>query len=152
MSTREATRAVETEGALDAEAIRARDSRIIHPWQNLQTIDRSGNHALTRAEGIYVYDLEGKRYIDAPAGMWCINVGYGRREIADAVARQLVEMPYDSPWSFSNVPAADLAERLVALAPGDLKHVFYTTGGSTAVETALRFVMFYNNIRGRPEK
>ena len=152
MSTREAAGAVETADALDAEELRTRDSRIIHPWQNLQTIDRSENHGLVRAEGIYVYDLEGKRYIDAPAGMWCTNVGYGRREIADAVARQLVEMPYDSPWSFANLPAANLAERLIALAPGDLNHVFFTTGGSTAVETALRFVMFYNNIRGRPEK
>jgi len=61
-------------------------------------------------------------------------------------------MPYDSPWSFTNVPAAQLAERLTALTPGDLNHVFFTTAGSLAVDTALRFVMFYNTILGRPEK
>jgi adenosylmethionine-8-amino-7-oxononanoate aminotransferase len=152
MTSQYAGRAFETGGALTEEEFRAKDSRIIHPWQDLKTADRSENHALTRAEGIYVYDLEGKRYIDAPAGMWCINVGYGRREIADAAARQLMDLPYDSPWYFANVPAAEFAERLIALAPGDLKHVFYTTGGSTAVDSALRFVMLYNNILGRPEK
>ena len=152
MSAQEAARKLASEGTVDAEDFRARDSRIIHPWQDLQTANRSENHPLVRADDIYVYDLEGKRYIDAPAGMWCINVGYGRREIGDAVARQLAEMPYDSPWSFANAPAAELAERLIALTPGDLKHVFFTTGGSTAVDSALRFVMFYNNIRGRPEK
>jgi adenosylmethionine-8-amino-7-oxononanoate aminotransferase len=152
MSSQDAVSAAMTGGGLTEEEFRAKDSRIIHPWQDLKTADHSENHALVRAEGIYVYDLEGKRYIDAPAGMWCINVGYGRREIADAAARQLMEMPYDSPWSFANVPAAEFAERLIALTPGDLKHVFFTTGGSTAVDSALRFAMFYNNILGRPEK
>jgi adenosylmethionine-8-amino-7-oxononanoate aminotransferase len=152
MSSQDAVSAATTGSGLTEEEFRAKDSRIIHPWQDLKTANCSENHALTRAEGIYVYDLEGKRYIDAPAGMWCINVGYGRREIVDAAARQLMEMPYDSPWSFANVPAAEFAERLIALAPGDLKHVFFTTGGSTAVDSALRFVMFYNNILGRPEK
>jgi adenosylmethionine-8-amino-7-oxononanoate aminotransferase len=152
MSSQHAVPAPVTGSGLTEEEFRAKDSRIIHPWQDLKTADHSENHALVRAEGIYVYDLEGKRYIDAPAGMWCINVGYGRREIADAAARQLMEMPYDSPWSFANLPAAEFAERLIALTPGDLKHVFFTTGGSTAVDSALRFVMFYNNILGRPEK
>ncbi len=73
-------------------------------------------------------------------------------EIADAVAAQITEMTYCSPWSLTSGPAARLAERLAALAPGDLNNVFFTTGGSTAVDSALRFVMFYNNVRGRPEK
>jgi adenosylmethionine-8-amino-7-oxononanoate aminotransferase len=84
--------------------------------------------------------------------MWCVNAGHGRREIANAMATQGAQLSYISPWSHPTAPAARLAERLAAVAPGDLDHVFYTTGGSTAVDSALRFVMFYNNVLGRPQK
>jgi len=134
------------------EDIQAKDNKFVHPWENLKMLGQNKRPVLTRAEGIYVYDSEGNRYIDGPAGMWCVNVGYGRREIADAVAKQMIEMPYDSPWSFASIPAAQLAERLTALTPGDLNHVFFTTAGSLSVDSALRFVMFYNTILGRPEK
>jgi len=134
------------------EEIQAQDNKFVHPWEDLKTLGKNKRHVLTRGEGIYVYDSDGNRYIDGPAGMWCVNVGYGRTEIAEAVAKQLNEMPYDSPWSFTNVPAAQLAERLTALTPGDLDHVFFSTAGSLAVDSALRFVMFYNTILGRPEK
>jgi adenosylmethionine-8-amino-7-oxononanoate aminotransferase len=134
------------------EEIQAKDNKFVHPWENLKTLGQNKRHVLTRGEGIYVYDSDGNRYIDGPGGMWCVNVGYGRREIADAVARQLSEMPYDNPWAFANIPAAQLAERLTVLTPGDLNHVFFTTAGSLSVDSALRFVMFYNTILGRPEK
>jgi len=134
------------------EAIQSKDNKFIHPWEDLKNLGENKRPVLTRADGIYVYDSDGNKYIDGPAGMWCVNVGYGRREIADAVGKQLAEMPYDSPWSFTNVPAAQLAERLTAHTPGDLNHVFFTTAGSLAVDSALRFVMFYNSILGRPEK
>jgi adenosylmethionine-8-amino-7-oxononanoate aminotransferase len=84
--------------------------------------------------------------------MWCVQIGYGRREMAEAIADQVVNLAYNSPWGSTSVPAAQLAERLAGYAPGDLKHVFFTTGGSTAVDSALRFIMFYNNVLGRPEK
>jgi putrescine---pyruvate transaminase len=144
--------AQETDVSPEIAAVRAKDNRIVHPWEDLRRLGHNERNTIAKAEGIYIYDMRGRRYIDAPAGMWCVNVGYGRREIADAVAKQLVEMPYDSPWSFANLPSAALTERLIEYAPGDLKHVFYTTGGSTAVDSALRFVMFYNSILGRPEK
>ncbi len=134
------------------EEIQAKDNKFVHPWEDLHNLGKNKRHVLTRAEGIYVYDSDGKRYIDGPAGMWCVNVGYGRSEIADAVAKQLTEMPYDSPWSFANIPAAQLADRLTAYTPGDLNYVFFTTAGSLSVDSALRFVMFYNTILGRPEK
>jgi adenosylmethionine-8-amino-7-oxononanoate aminotransferase len=143
-------------GALEVgggtEDIQAKDNKFVHPWENLQDLGQNKRHVLTRADGIYVYDSDGNRYIDGPAGMWCVNLGYGRREIADAVAKQLIEMPYDSPWSFTNIPAAKFAERLTSLTPGDLNHVFFTTSGSASVDSALRFVLFYNTILGRPEK
>ena len=90
--------------------------------------------------------------IDGPAGMWCVNVGHRRKEIADAISEQLMSLPYVSPWYMTSGPAAELASRIAEHTPGDLNHVFFTTGGSTAVETALRFAMFFNNVLGRPEK
>jgi adenosylmethionine-8-amino-7-oxononanoate aminotransferase len=128
------------------------DNAVVHPWENLQTLDDNHRTIVTRSEGIYIYDSDGNRLIDGPAGMWCVNVGHGRKEIADAIAEQALAMPYYSPWSLGTAPAAELAQKLAALSPGDLDHVFFTTGGSTAVDSALRFVMFFNNYLGRPEK
>ncbi len=84
--------------------------------------------------------------------MWCINVGHRREELARVMYDQAMELSYNTPWYTMNAPSAELSKRLADHAPGDLNHVFYTTGGSSAVETALRFMQFYNNVRGRPEK
>ena len=84
--------------------------------------------------------------------MWNVNVGHGVKEIADAVYEQITKMPYASPFTESTEIAHDYASRLVKYAPGDLKRVFFTSGGSSAVDSALRFVMFYNNVSGRREK
>ena len=136
----------------DTERLRAQDRHWIHPWENFKTVDTIERTIIAQAEGIYVYDSDGNRLIDGPGGMWCVNIGHGNGEIADAVAEQIRRMSYFSPWSLSNPPAAELSEKLAELAPGDLKHVFFTTGGSTAVDSALRFVMYLNNCLGRPEK
>ena len=103
-------------------------------------------------EGIYVIDPEGRRYIDGPGGMWCMQIGYGRKEMADAMAEQAVRLTYASPWFFATEPSAVLARKLAELAPGDLDQVFFTTGGSTAVDSAIRFTHFYHNVLGLPEK
>jgi adenosylmethionine-8-amino-7-oxononanoate aminotransferase len=84
--------------------------------------------------------------------MWCVNIGHGREEMARAVYDQIMQLPFTSPWSLTTGPAALFSQALAAEAPGDLNHVFFTTGGSTAVDSALRFVQFYNNVRGKPEK
>ncbi|MCL4142439.1 UNVERIFIED_CONTAM: hypothetical protein GTU68_007134, partial [Idotea baltica] len=84
--------------------------------------------------------------------MWCVNVGHGRQEIIDAIAKQLGELSYFSPWTMSVPITTKLAERMASISPGDLNNIFFTTGGSTAVDSALRFVFFYNNCLGRPEK
>ena len=118
-------------------------------------LDKLGLEALPRldrAEGIYVYDDTGRRLIDGPAGMWCTQIGYRRPEIAEAIARQAMALSYTSPWYMNNAPAITLAEKIASLTPGDLNRVFFTTGGSTAVDTALRFVEFFNNLLGRPQK
>jgi len=135
-----------------ADEVREWDNRnVLHPWHSMG-VDDSDYLIASGAEGIYVYDAEGRRYIDGPGGMWSTQIGYGRREMADAIAEQIVRLPFTSPWSSTNSPAAALAAKIAAEAPGDLNNVFFTTGGSTAVDSALRFVHFYNNLRGRPEK
>ncbi|MDZ7841855.1 MAG: aminotransferase [Gammaproteobacteria bacterium] len=139
-------------GGNETSTLRAGDNHFVHPWEALADFGQNARTIITRGEGIHLYDSDGNAMIDGPGGMWCVNVGHGRREIADAVAAQITEMAYCSPWSLTSGPAARLAERLAALAPGDLNNVFFTTGGSTAVDSALRFVMFYNNVRGLPEK
>lgn len=104
------------------------------------------------ADGIYLWDAKGKRYIDGQGGMWCMQIGFGRQEMADAIAAQVMQMPYASPWSFTSEPPAVLAQMIAERAPGDLNAVYFTTGGSTAVDTALWTAMFMNKRLGRPNK
>ncbi len=125
---------------------------VLIPAQEMARLGKTTQPVLTRAEGIHVYTEDGRRLIDGPAGMWCAQVGYGRREIVDAIAEQAMTLPYASPWYMATSPAARLAEKIASLTPGDLNRVFFTTGGSTAVDSALRFCEFYNNVQGRPQK
>lgn len=132
--------------------LQAYDNLVVHPWENLQSAGKNERTIIGRSEGIYVHDTDGNRLIDGPAGMWCMNIGHGRTEMAEAIAQQACQMSYYSPWALANAPAAELANLLAELSPGDLNHVFFTTGGSTAVDSALRFVMFFNNFLGRAQK
>ena len=128
------------------------DRHFVRPWQDVTSIGQETWTALVGSTGIYVNDAEGNELIDGPGGMWCVNVGHGRKEIIDAVAKQMGELSYFSPWSMSSPATTEFARRLADIAPGDLNNVFFTTGGSTAVDSALRFVFFYNNCLGRPDK
>ena len=132
--------------------LKQHDNLFIHPWDDMVKIGKHERTLLNKGEGVYVYDSEGNRLLDAPAGMWCVNVGHGREEIAQAVYDQIMALTYVSPWSMTTGPAAEFAAQIAEQSPGDLNHVFYTTGGSTAVDSALRFVHFYNNMRGKPNK
>lgn len=129
--------------------LQANDNLFVHPWDDMNSLDENTRTILSSSEGIYVRDSDGNALMDAPAGMWCVNIGHGRREMADAIAAQVMQLPYNSPWSLANEPAAELAAKLGELSPGDLNHVFFTTGGSTAVDSALRFVCFRNNVLGK---
>lgn len=125
---------------------------LLQPWPVAGSIGAEARDLIGEGDGIYVVDGEGRRLIDGPAGMWCTNVGHRRRELAETMHEQAMALSYNTPWYTMNEPSAVLAGRIAAHAPGDLDHVFFTTGGSSAVETALRFMQFYNNVRGRPEK
>ena len=95
---------------------------------------------LTRGEGCYVFDEHGKRYIDGLAALFCVNVGHGRTELGEAAARQVEELAFYTNWTYAHPRAIELAERVAKLAPGDLNRVFFTSGGSEAVESALKLV------------
>lgn len=123
----------------------------MHPWETMGT-NAPDRLIASRADGIYLYDPEGKRYIDGPGGMWNVQVGYGNEAIANAMAEQARTLAFNSPWYFASDPGSQLARRLTDLTPGDLNWAFFTTGGSSAVDSAIRFVHFYNNLKGRPEK
>jgi adenosylmethionine-8-amino-7-oxononanoate aminotransferase len=104
---------------------------------------------LVRGEGSRVWDQDGNAYIDALAGLFCVNAGYGRREIVDAVAAQLMDIPYVSPFSFPNLPQVELAGRLAGISPiGPRTRTFFVSGGSEAVETALKLAKAYQRRRG----
>jgi putrescine aminotransferase len=132
--------------------LKQRDNQFIHPWDDIVKLGGNQRTLLNKGEGIYVFDSDGNRLLDAPAGMWCVNIGHGREEMAQAVYDQIMALTYVSPWSMTTGPAAQFAADLAEQSPGDLNHVFFTTGGSTAVDSALRFVQFYNNMRGKHEK
>jgi len=124
----------------------------LHPWEHLGSWKKGERFMITHADGIYLHDADGRKLIDGPAGMWAVQIGYGRKEMADAIAEQVMSLPYASPWTVTTSPAAGLAEKVASLAPDPLNTVMFTTGGSTAVDTAIRTVHFLNNRLGRPEK
>ena len=125
----------------------------LHPWTHFDSFKKDGSLVMGRGEGAYVFDLAGKRYLDGIGGLWCVNVGYGREEIVAAIAEQARRLAFFSPFvDTTNVPAAELAARLAALAPGRLNHVFFTCGGSTANDTAVRLAHYYQSRRGKRQK
>ncbi|MDN4489970.1 aspartate aminotransferase family protein [Demequina sp. SYSU T00068] len=107
---------------------------------------------VVRGEGAYLYDQHGKRYLDGLAGLFVNQLGHGRTELADAAAAQARELAFHPLWSYANVPAIELAEKLAGYAPGDLDRVFFTSGGGEAVESAWKLAKNYFKLTGRPMK
>lgn len=128
------------------------NEHFFHPWEGMETLGQNDRAYIEGGEGIYVRNDRGERLIDGPAGMWCVQVGYGREEIADAMAEQARQLAYFSPFNNTSSISTRFAHEIARRAPGDLNNVFFTTGGSTAVDTAIRFVHFRNNLMDRPEK
>ncbi|NOC83137.1 aminotransferase [Ruegeria sp. HKCCD6428] len=128
------------------------NDHFLHPWEGMATLGENDRTFIEGASGIHVMNEKGERLIDGPGGMWCTQIGYGREEMAEAMAEQARNLAYFSPFNNSNSTAARFAREIAKRAPGDLNNVFFTTGGSTAVDTAIRFVHFRNNLLGRPEK
>ncbi|MEO2170269.1 MAG: aminotransferase [Acidimicrobiales bacterium] len=125
----------------------------IHPWTDFSTFQEQGSMVVAESEGAYIFDSDGKRYLDGIGGLWCVNVGYGRAEIGQAMAEQATKMTYYSSFGHhTTVPVAELSAKLASLAPGPLNHVLYGSGGSMANDTTVRLVHFYFNQLGMPDK
>ena len=107
---------------------------------------------MVRGEGPYVWDSKGKRYLDGLAGLFVVQAGHGRTELAQAAAKQASELAYFPLWSYAHAPAVELAERLASLTPGDLNRIFFTTGGGEAVESAFKLARQYFKLVGKPSK
>ncbi len=125
----------------------------MHPFTSDGELAKRGVRVMTRAKGVWLHDSEGNKIIDGMAGLWCVNVGYGREELAEAAARQMRELSYYNTFFMTtHVPAIALAAKLAELAPGDLNHVFFASSGSEANDTNIRLVRRYWEIKGQPEK
>ncbi len=124
-----------------------------HPVANMQAVEQNGEFILDRADGVHVWDEDGRRYLDATASLWYCNVGYGRDEIVDAVAAQMRKLPaYSAYDDFSTRPTSELADRIAAIAPMPGARIFFTSGGAEAIETAAKLARRYWSHVGQPEK
>ena len=126
---------------------------ILHPATNADDFARTGSKIIESGEGIYLRDHSGKQLIDAVAGLWCVNVGYGREELAEAMQKAALQLSYYHTFSgMSNTPQIELAERLLEKVPNGLSKVFFGTGGSDGNDSLIKIVWYINNIRNKPEK
>jgi adenosylmethionine-8-amino-7-oxononanoate aminotransferase len=131
---------------------KALDHVWIHTINYVELAERQGLHVFERGEGSTLYDARGQAWIDGIAGLWVVNAGHGRAEIADAMAEQARKLAYVSSAAYTSVPAVQLAETLAALTPGDLSRVFFSSGGSEAVETAIKIAKQVQALRGFPKR
>jgi adenosylmethionine-8-amino-7-oxononanoate aminotransferase len=142
-----------TEPGYDLMADKARDHLWMSFTRHSHYYDGSGHvPIIVRGEGAYIYDDQGKRYLDGLAGLFTNQIGHGRTEIGDAMAKQAGELAFFPTWSYAHPRAIELAERLANYAPGDLNRVFFTTGGGEAVETAWKLAKQFFKITGQPTK
>lgn len=124
-----------------------------HPFTAIRDQQTNGALIMQGAAGCRLRDIDGKEYLDGAAGLWCVNVGYGRSEIAEAIRAQSLALPYFHSFNtIANEPAIRLSERLLALAPDHMRRVFYGTSGSDANDTAVKLLWAYNIARGKPDK
>ncbi len=139
---------------INTKEIQAIDSaHYMHPFTDHKSLSDKGSRIITKADGIYIWDSTGEKILDAMSGLWCVNVGYGRKELVDAAAKQMLELPYyNSFFQTTNVPAVKLAEKIIKLAGDDYSHVFFSSSGSESNDTNLRMVRHYWATLGQPER
>jgi putrescine aminotransferase len=125
----------------------------LHPFTDFKALAAKGARVIVRADGVYLYDSDGHRILDAMAGLWCVNVGYGRTELADVARAQMLELPYyNSFFQTAHPPAIELARKLVEITPPQFNHVFFAGSGSEANDTVVRMVRRYWDLMGEPER
>jgi 4-aminobutyrate--pyruvate transaminase len=132
----------------------ARDAAYhLHPYTHLRGLEREGALVVERGDGVYVIDIHGKKYLEGMAGLWCASLGFSEPRLAEAAYKQMKTLPFYHSFS-ARVPSVtvDLAEKLVSIAPAPLARVIFSNSGSEANDSAIKFVWYYQNARGKPEK
>ena len=123
------------------------------PFSDYKQLHEKGPRIITRANGVYIWDSEGNKILDGMAGLWCVAIGYGRQELADAASRQMMELAfYNTFFQTATPPALELAKAISEIAPEGMKHVFFTGSGSEGNDTMLRMVRHYWAVKGQPDK
>lgn len=135
-------------------SIEARDKAYqLHSYTNAKALERDGALVIESGEGIYVFDSNGKRYIEGMAGLWSVAVGFGEQRLVDAAARQMAKLPYYHTFAAkTHGPSVDLAEKLIQMAPVPMSKVYFTNSGSEANDTAMKMIWYRSNALGKPEK
>ena len=125
----------------------------LHPFTDYKQLEAAGSRIITRADGVYLWDSDGNRILDGMAGLWCVNVGYGRKELAEVAQRQMCELPYyNSFFQTAHPPAIELSGLLAQVTPTGLNRAFYTNSGSEANDTVIRMVRRYWDLMKQPQK
>ncbi|MBB3389945.1 putrescine aminotransferase [Rhizobium sp. BK275] len=125
----------------------------LHPFSDMKKLNADGTRIIQRGEGVHIFDSHGKKYLDGFAGLWCVNIGYGRKEIADAVARQMNELPYyNTFFGTTSPPTTLLAQKVTSKAGQRFNHIFFTGSGSEANDTWFRMARVYWAAVGKPSK
>jgi adenosylmethionine-8-amino-7-oxononanoate aminotransferase len=128
-------------------------AHLVHPVASYRTHEKLGVRVLSSASGATVTDATGRQLLDGFAGLWCVNAGYGHDSIVEAAARQMRELPYATAYfGLGSEPGIRLAAALAERAPGDLNHVYFTLGGSDAIDSTVRFIRYYYHAKGTPQK
>ncbi|MBX3643518.1 MAG: aspartate aminotransferase family protein [Rubrivivax sp.] len=128
-------------------------AHFLHPFTDFKALSAKGARIIQRAEGIYLWDSDGHKILDAMSGLWCVNVGYGQRALIDAAARQMAELPfYNAFFQTATPPAIELAEVLAEVTPPQFRHVFFSGSGSEGNDTVVRMVRRYWDLLGQPER
>ena len=125
----------------------------LHPFTDPKSIQKEGSRIISRADGIYLWDSKGEKILDGMAGLWCVNVGYGREKLAKVAHEQLNLLPYyNSFFKTTTPPTIELAKKLVEITPKDFNHVFFTNSGSEANDTVIRTARRYWRLLKQPKK
>ena len=125
----------------------------LHPFTDYKSLAKEGSNIIVKADGVYLTNSDNKQFLDAMSGLWCVNVGYGRKILADVAYKQMQELPYyNSFFKTATAPSIELAQQSAEISPGDLNHAFFSSSGSEANDTVVRMVRRYWDLKGQPNK